>query len=94
MVAANKPYLMRLSSQSQITIPKALRAELGLRPGDEVIVNKDKEGGFQITGRRLMTVDEMIGSLPPLPPGIDLETALEEVEAAAMQELWDRWNED
>jgi len=37
----------RLTTKGQVTIPKAVRDDLGLRPGDEVDFVRD-DGGFRI----------------------------------------------
>lgn len=40
----------KLTSKSQVTIPKAVRERLGLRPGDEIEFVED-DGGFRVQKR-------------------------------------------
>lgn len=61
---ANQNIEMKLSSQGQVTIPKHLRDELGIGPGDFVVLRRDKAGQLLVEGQRQMTVAEMAGSVP------------------------------
>ena len=54
----------RVSEKGQITIPKAVRAKLGLRPGTvlEIQAERGRLIGRKAGGRDI--VDELFGSLP------------------------------
>jgi AbrB family looped-hinge helix DNA binding protein len=74
-----------LTSKGQITLPVSVRKELNLKPQDRLIVST--EGGRVILEREGLTLDDVIGSLPPLPLGAsdDLD---EEIEAAIDETLF------
>ncbi len=60
-----------LSEKGQITIPKRLRDQLGLRPGT---VLDFEEADGRLIGRKLVPVDELddlYGLLGPVPGGTD-----------------------
>jgi AbrB family looped-hinge helix DNA binding protein len=54
----------RVSEKGQITIPKAVRTKLGLRPGTvlELAAERGRLVGRKASGRDI--VDELYGSLP------------------------------
>ena len=54
----------RVSEKGQITIPKAVRTKLGLRPGTvlEIEAERGRLVGRKASGREI--VDELYGSLP------------------------------
>jgi len=57
-----------ISSKGQITVPKAVREALGLKPGDAVdfVI---KEGQAFLRRHKVWTVDELAGSLNHLAKG-------------------------
>jgi AbrB family looped-hinge helix DNA binding protein len=68
----------KVGAKGQVVLPKELRDDLGIKPGDEVVFDKRDE---EIVVRRAKTkrelLDELVGSLPP--SDVDpLEVLLEE----------------
>ena len=55
---------LKLSPQGQVTIPKRIRDELGIGPGDWVVLRRDADGHLRFEGERRLTVAEMAGSVP------------------------------
>jgi AbrB family looped-hinge helix DNA binding protein len=53
---------MKVGPKGQVVIPKRIRDRLGLRPGDRVRVEQEGSG---VRLSRAVTVDELVGSLPP-----------------------------
>jgi AbrB family looped-hinge helix DNA binding protein len=68
----------RITSQGQITVPKAIRDRLGLKPGDDVEF-ADRDGEIVLVPRRRRSILEFAGVLPP-PPGVVLPKSNEEWE--------------
>ncbi len=52
----------RVGPKGQVVIPKAIRDRLGLNPGDRVRVEQEGEA---VRVSKAVTVDELVGSLPP-----------------------------
>ncbi|MGI8438921.1 MAG: AbrB/MazE/SpoVT family DNA-binding domain-containing protein [Thermoleophilaceae bacterium] len=52
----------RVGPKGQVVIPKRIRDRLGLRPGDRVSVEQQ---GAAVRVSKAVTVDDLIGSLPP-----------------------------
>ena len=48
--------ISRLSSRSQVTIPKRIREKLGLKPGDRIVYVVSRGGGVSI--RKASPVDQ------------------------------------
>jgi AbrB family looped-hinge helix DNA binding protein len=72
-----------ITSKGQVTIPKAVRDELGLKPSDRVeFVVEDGTARLQKYGLR---VRDVVGKVPPL------DIPLEEVMRIAKEERADRW---
>ncbi|MGH2532979.1 MAG: AbrB/MazE/SpoVT family DNA-binding domain-containing protein [Thermomicrobiales bacterium] len=61
-----------ITSKGQVTIPKALRDELGLKPYDKVEFFPDGEGGGRFRKAR-PSLEELMGSMPL---GISVEEAI------------------
>ena len=77
---------MRITSKGQVTIPKAIRDELGLKPNDRIEFTIEHG---QVTLRRArLSLAEMAGMLPPL--GIDVE----KMPAVAREDWVDRYVDD
>ncbi len=51
--------VMRMQERGQITLPKKVREEMGLVPGDHVVAIPDGKGGYSLERIRPMTIDEM-----------------------------------
>lgn len=69
-----------LSAKGQVTIPKKVREELGLRPGDRVEIEADGEGGARLRKAAGLTLEEAFSYLPQMPfvSDEDIERAAEE----------------
>ncbi len=61
-----------LTRKGQVTIPKAIRDTMGLKPADRIEIYR--EDGETKLRRAYPTLDEVAGSLPPL--GMSVEEAL------------------
>jgi AbrB family looped-hinge helix DNA binding protein len=62
-----------LTSNGQVTIPKAIRDALGLQPHDKIAFSI--ENGYAKLRKAYPSLEEIAGSLPPL--GIDIDEAIE-----------------
>jgi len=51
-----------VTSKGQITVPKAVRDDLGLAPGSRVVFARDGDGGYRIA-RQARPVARLAGSL-------------------------------
>ncbi len=71
-----------LTSKGQVTVPKEIRDELGLKPHDKITF--DIEDGHA-TLRRLPRLEEIVGSLPPL--GMPIEEAIAQAKEERAQRL-------
>ncbi len=52
----------RVGAKGQVIIPKPIRDELQIRPGDRVVIDKD---GHEIRIAKAVTAEGLRGSLPP-----------------------------
>jgi AbrB family looped-hinge helix DNA binding protein len=52
----------KVGPKGQVVLPKRLRGELGIEPGDEVLLERDGAG---IRVRKVSTSEELWDSLPP-----------------------------
>ncbi len=75
----------RITSQGQITVPKAIRDRLALKPGDDVEF-LDREGDIVLVPRRRRSILDFAGVLPPA-PGVVLPTT----SAQWKQAIRDSW---
>lgn len=64
----------RVGPKGQVVIPKAIRDRLGLKSGDRVRVEQEGEA---VRVSKAVTVDELVGSLPPFEVN-PLEVLMEE----------------
>ncbi len=69
-------YYMRIGKNGRATLPKQIRQLLDLDENVEVEV-KVENGHVTLAGR-LPTLEELAGSLPPLPVGMDIEEAIKQ----------------
>ncbi|WP_428235875.1 AbrB/MazE/SpoVT family DNA-binding domain-containing protein [Gracilimonas sp.] len=51
-----------ITSKGQVTIPKKIRDELGLKPGDKVNFEVDKQGSLNVSKKKY-SIDETYGML-------------------------------
>ena len=73
-----------LTSKGQMTLPKAIRDDMKVVPGDRLEITKQKDG-YLIRRRR--SARELFAELPKYqgPP-----VAIEEMDQAIEDEVWDR----
>ena len=72
-----------LTSKGQVTIPKAIRDELGLKPSDKI--EFFIENGHARLRRAYPSLEEVVGSLPAL--GMPIEEAIELAKEERAREL-------
>lgn len=60
----NTSYTLKVSSQSQVTLPRSLREQLQLQPGSRVTVTLIENGNLQLTGK--LPIEKHFGTLPNL----------------------------
>jgi AbrB family looped-hinge helix DNA binding protein len=72
-----------MTSKGQVTIPKAVRDELGLRPKDKVRFSL--EDGQVILRKAYPSLAEVVGSLPPL--SMPIEQAIAQAKDERAQRL-------
>ncbi len=58
----NISYTLKVSSQSQVTLPKGLREQLRLRPGSRVTVTVAEDGNLQLSEK--LPIEKHFGTLP------------------------------
>jgi len=75
-----------VGEKGQVTIPKAIRESLGLRPG--AILEFEEQGG-KLIGRRVVRIDPLEGLVGIL-PAMDVDGALEELRGPAWRADLDR----
>ena len=69
-------YYMHIGKNGRATLPKQIRQLLDLEDNTEVEVRV--ENGQVMLGGRLPTLEELAGSLPPLPEGMSVEDAVKQ----------------
>lgn len=72
-----------LTSKGQVTIPKEIRDELGLKPHDKIRFSF--ENGHVVLRKAYPSLEEVVGSLPPL--GMPIEEAIEQAKEERAQRL-------
>jgi bifunctional DNA-binding transcriptional regulator/antitoxin component of YhaV-PrlF toxin-antitoxin module len=72
-------YYMRIGKNGRATLPKPVRQLLAVDENMEVEV-RIENGHITIPGR-LPTLEELAGSLPPLPEGVDVEELVKQAKA-------------
>jgi antitoxin PrlF len=71
----------KLTSKGQITIPAKLRAELGLKPGDRLDFERNRNGKIELVGRG-ETFEDLNGIIPYKGPPLTNEDIVEMVRTA------------
>lgn len=75
-----------LTSKAQITIPKSIREELGLKTGTKIDIFPTQEGTFIGRPRRKSNILKFAGSLVHLDNGKSWKEIREEAEKLAVEE--------
>lgn len=75
-----------LTSKAQITIPKSVREELGLKTGTKIDIFPTLDGGFIGRPKRKSNIMKFAGSLAHLDDGRPLKEIREEAERMAVEE--------
>lgn len=84
--SAYPTYSLKLQAQGRVVVPTDVRADLGVKEGDELILLKE-ENGYRLTSRRLLAL-ELKGSLKN-PLGRDLtQELLDDRRAEAAKKGW------
>ena len=58
----NTSYTLKVSSQSQVTLPRGLREQLRLRPGSRVTITVADDGNLQLSEK--LPIEKHFGALP------------------------------
>jgi AbrB family looped-hinge helix DNA binding protein len=75
-----------LTSKGQVTIPKEVRDELGLKPHDKIRFSL--ENGHAVLRKAYPSLQDVVGSLPPL--GMPIDEAIEQAKEERAQRLIDK----
>lgn len=75
-----------LTSKGQVTVPKEIRDELGLRPRDKIRFSI--ENGHAVLRKAYPSLRDIVGSLPSL--GMPIEEAIEQAKEERAQRLMSR----
>jgi antitoxin PrlF len=76
-----------ITSKGQMTLPKAIRERLGLKPGDQVELTPTEDGLVTMRARRRRPLSEVLGTLPN--NGVRL--TIEEMDEAIAQAVTERF---
>ena len=71
----------KITAKGQITLPKKLRNELGLKPGDRIDFNKNAKGNYEIVTKRY-TLDDLRGMIKLDGPPRSIDQIMQDIEAA------------
>ncbi len=84
-----RTYKMTVQARGQVTLPKHLREEMELEPGDAVIAEPDGQGGYRLVPLKPMTIDEMFARWgDPSPVSFEeVEREIQEARDAYAEEL-------
>ncbi|MDD9909878.1 MAG: AbrB/MazE/SpoVT family DNA-binding domain-containing protein [Ahrensia sp.] len=74
-------YQAKLTSKGQITLPAALRKELGLKTGDRIDFRRTEQGNFEVVAKRY-TLDDLRGILKHDGPPLSTQDVVDLVHAA------------
>jgi AbrB family looped-hinge helix DNA binding protein len=72
-----------LTSKGQVTVPKEVRDELGLKPHDKIRFSL--ENGHVVLRKAYPSLEDIVGRLPPL--GMPIEEAIEQAKEERAQRL-------
>ncbi len=83
-----REFIATITSKGQVTIPIAIRDELGLSPQDKIIFRLGEGSRVEIE-RLPMSLEEAYGSVAPLSRHQDMDAIME----AAREERAEQWAE-
>lgn len=89
-----REYVATVTSKGQLTLPAAVRRQLGISPGDRVTIAIDEENGAQL--RRVEHDVASVRGLIATPPGLesqDFDDLIEEAMADHADGVVDRMRE-
>ena len=72
-------HMSRLTSKGQVTLPKELRDELGLKPGAEVTFKKMGDHYVILKGDNDSYLKDWTGKLGPLPDGQTVDDLINDI---------------
>lgn len=78
-------YTSTVTSKGQITIPKELRDELGLKPSDKVVLTRSESGALTIR-RKNLRVEDVAGMLANRPRTRNSPLSVEEMNEIVARE--------
>lgn len=85
-------YVVRLSSKGQFVLPKKIREEMNLNPGDFLILKKDKNGSWKMEKGEVLAFKELSRKLQKEAEKIGYtEEELEKDVEEARKEIFDRF---
>jgi antitoxin PrlF len=73
----------KLTSKGQITVPKAVRIQLNLKPGDRVLFTFDDDGAVRMRAAN-KDISSLVGILPAPKRAASLEEIDESIQRAAV----------
>jgi len=76
----------KLTSKGQITVPKAVRIKLNLKPGDRVLFTFDDDGAVRIRAAN-KDISSLVGILPAPKRAASLEEIDESIQRAAVSSV-------
>lgn len=82
----NREFIATVTTKGQVTIPSAVRDQLGISPQDKIIFRVGEGSRVEIE-RLPMSLEEAYGSVAPLTAYQDLK----DVQAAAREERAEQW---
>ena len=81
-----KEYIRTVTSKGQVTIPAAIRRQLGVKAQGEVIFRMSGQM-VEIAPAAVMSLEEAAGSVPPLRSGKTVEEAVKEAKEEKAEKL-------
>lgn len=87
--AVFRTYKMTVQARGQVTLPKHLRDEMELEPGDSVIAEPDGQGGYRLVPLKPMSIDEIYARWGDPSPVTyeEVERQIQEAREAYSEEL-------
>jgi antitoxin PrlF len=74
-----------LTSKGQMTLPKAIRERLGLKPGDQVELTPTEDGRVVMSPRRRLSVRDLFGMLPSHGVSVSIDEMDEAIASHAVE---------